>query len=436
MSTYTPIATQTLGSAASSVIFSSIPQGYTDLVLIINGGNAGGNYSTAFRFNGDTSSNYSVTRLYGNGTTATADRAANQTYIYLLGSGQTNLNGIQIINIQNYSNSTRYKTTISRSNSAGGTVGAEAGLWRSTQAITSIELAPEFSVNWLSGSTFTLYGIAVGNSSAKADGGSSVTTDGTYWYHTYRSSGAFTPRQALTVDYLVVAGGGGGGGFGGGGGAGGLRCTVGATGGSGSLESALSLTSGATYTVAVGAGGIAGGINGGNAYTAGGNGSNSVFATITSTGGGGGATGGSGGSGPFVAATGGSGGGGGASGNLTGAAASPAGQGFAGGNGVGASTYSGGGGGGAGAAGSGATGGAGRTTSISGTSTTYGGGGGGLTGAGGSGGGGAGGTAINTNPSGVAGTANTGGGGGGGNNNVGQFGAVGGSGIVIIRYAV
>jgi hypothetical protein len=47
MSTYTPIATQTLGSAASSVIFSSIPQGYTDLVLIENGKvtSGGGSYS-------------------------------------------------------------------------------------------------------------------------------------------------------------------------------------------------------------------------------------------------------------------------------------------------------------------------------------------------------------------------------------------------------
>lgn len=438
MSTYTPIATQTLGSAASSVIFSSIPQGYTDLVLISSAKYTTTNGTLVLTFNSDTGSSYSTTYVYGQGSLAESGRQSNISNL-LVGRANTTVFGVGRTNIQNYSNTTTYKTVLDRADLGSGTnplAIASVGLWRNTSAITSLTITALNSDTFASGSTFTIYGIAVGNSSAKADGGSSVTTDGTYWYHTYRSSGAFTPRQALTVDYLVVAGGGGGGGFGGGGGAGGMRCTVGATGGSGSLESALSLTSGATYTVAVGAGGIAGGINGGNAYTAGGNGSNSVFATITSTGGGGGATGGSGGSGPFVAATGGSGGGGGASGNLTGAAASPAGQGFGGGNGVGASTYSGGGGGGAGAAGSGAAGGAGRTTSISGTSTTYGGGGGGLTGAGGSGGGGAGGIAINTNPSGVAGTANTGGGGGGGNNNVGQFGAVGGSGIVIIRYAV
>ncbi len=59
---------------------------------------------------------------------------------------------------QNYSNTTTYKTVLSRcSNPTGGTL-AVAGLWRSTAAITSITLTPTAG-NWLSGSTFTLYGI-------------------------------------------------------------------------------------------------------------------------------------------------------------------------------------------------------------------------------------------------------------------------------------
>ena len=60
----------------------------------------------------------------------------------------------------------------------------------------------------------------------------------------------------LTAHYLVVAGGGGGGGAnggrgGGGGGAGGLRSTVTATGGSGSLETALTLSLNTSYTMRV-----------------------------------------------------------------------------------------------------------------------------------------------------------------------------------------
>ena len=62
--------------------------------------------------------------------------------------------------------------------------------------------------------------------------------------------------RTITVDFLVVAGGGAGGkSAGGGGGAGGLRCSVTATGGGGSLPSAISCTPNTNYTVTIGAGG-------------------------------------------------------------------------------------------------------------------------------------------------------------------------------------
>jgi hypothetical protein len=220
-----------------------------------------------------------------------------------------------------------------------------------------------------------------------------------------------------TIEYLVVAGGGGGGALaGGGGGAGGFR-----------TASGYSVTRGATYTVTVGAGGTAGRSDG----ASGGNGSNSVFDTITSTGGGGGKHGG-------VGVAGGSGGG---AGYGTGAGgAGTAGQGNNGGStsGTGAPNYACGGGGGAGAVGgnasgsTGGNGGAGLASSITGSSVTYAGGGGGsgLGGTtGGSGGGGNGGT-ISTGRQ--DGTANTGGGAGGGG--PAATGGTGGSGVVIIRY--
>jgi hypothetical protein len=54
-----------------------------------------------------------------------------------------------------------------------------------------------------------------------ASGGTAVKSGG-FWYHTFTSSGTFTPFAPLTVDYFVLAGGGGGGKQGGaGGGAGG-----------------------------------------------------------------------------------------------------------------------------------------------------------------------------------------------------------------------
>jgi len=425
MSTYTPIATQTLSSAAASVTFSSIPQGYTDLVVVMNGGTTANDSFANLTFNSDSGSNYSVTILYGTGSAAGSSRYSNQARIFLgyIAAWNSTNQFNSILQINNYSNTTTFKTALFRANSPAGTAypGTEAsvGLWRSTSAISTITIEAN-TTTFIAGTTFSLYGIQVGQAAQKAQGGNIVTSDGTYVYHTFTSSGSFIPSQGLTVDYLVVAGGGGGGAGAGGGGAGGMRCTVTNTGGGGSLESALSLSAGKSYPVIVGAGGAAAT-----------NGNDSVFATITSTGGGNSPDSVSNGT------SGGSGGGGGRASNTGGArTASPV-QGNNGGNAGGFTA--GGGGGGAGAAGSvgttgnnGGAGGNGIATSISGSSVTYAGGGGAwgasTAGAGGTGGGGAG----TTSATGNAGTVNTGGGGGAAGTTPGG----GGSGIVIIRYAI
>jgi hypothetical protein len=439
MSTYTPIASQTLASTASSVTFSSIPQGYTDLVLVVAGKNSSSTYSPYIQFNGDTGTNYSITNLYGTGSAAASTRSSSTATAYFGSLGATQ--GNAIVQIQNYSNSTTNKTALIRINDAGFRVYASVMLWRSTAAITSLTVFNESPGTFASGTTFSIYGIQVGDKAQKAQGGNIVTTDGTYVYHTFTSSGSFTPSTALTVDYLVVAGGGGGSGANGGsdagnggGGAGGLRSTVTATGGGGSLESALSLSSGKSYPGIVGAGG-AGGVGGANA-TDGTNGFDSVFHTITSKGGSGGND-----YGGSATATGGSGGGAGA-----GAANRSLGTANQGYDGNTSSGNSGGGGGGAGAIGgtasgnTGGAGGAGVAVAISGSSITYAGGGGGggksTGGAGGSSIGGAGGSGNNSGATGTIATGSGGGGGGGVLPSGTNPGGNGGSGIVIIRYAI
>ena len=53
-STMTPIATLTLSSASTSVTFTNIPQGYTDLVLVCgNLGMSAGGSAGRLRFNSD-----------------------------------------------------------------------------------------------------------------------------------------------------------------------------------------------------------------------------------------------------------------------------------------------------------------------------------------------------------------------------------------------
>ena len=161
--TYEPIATQTLSSAAASVTFSSISGSYTDLVIVGNFGTANGN-CPLMQFNSDTGSNYSITELVGNGTSATSSRRSSATSIDISKTvgGNGNLQQNFVISIQNYSNSTTYKTALVRHNMATGTypgVTAIVGLWRSTSAITTIKLLTDGG-NYNSGSTFTLYGIA------------------------------------------------------------------------------------------------------------------------------------------------------------------------------------------------------------------------------------------------------------------------------------
>ena len=158
--TYESIATTTLSSSSASVTFSSISGSYTDLIAIFNGGSTSAGMDIRCRFNGDSGSNYSFTFVTGNGSTASSNRATSQTFMPLDYNGYLNnsIQTVSIINLMNYSNSTTYKTTISRFNTTSYGTDAAAGLWRSTSAITSIEFFPSAN-SFLTGSTFTLYGI-------------------------------------------------------------------------------------------------------------------------------------------------------------------------------------------------------------------------------------------------------------------------------------
>jgi hypothetical protein len=158
--TYEPIATTTLGSAASSVTFSSISGSYTDLILITNSATGVNDIDMYIQVNSDTGSNYSWTRITGNGTSAASSRGSSFSLGYRVGNmsgsnvGQNNA----VIQFQNYSNTTTYKTLLSRSNNASLLVEAYVGLWSSTSAINTIAIKTQ-SGNFSTGSTFTLYGI-------------------------------------------------------------------------------------------------------------------------------------------------------------------------------------------------------------------------------------------------------------------------------------
>jgi hypothetical protein len=283
--TYVALDETTVGTAVPSVTFTGISGAYTDLIIVGNWGQSVDSESCLFRVgNGtiDSATNYSSTELYGSGTAAgsqSTSTASGARITYSTGGGSAVTSNFAL-HLMNYANTTTNKSFLTRYNvpsSAYPGTGIFASLWRSTAAIDTVQLYLTGG-NFLVGSTFSLYGIAA-EGAAYASGGY-VTSDSQYYYHTFTSSGTFTPAKALTCDYLVVAGGGGGGGSStvatlssaGGGGAGGLRSTVTATGGGGALESALSVTSGTAYTVTVGAGGA-----GTSTAAVGVNGSNSVL---------------------------------------------------------------------------------------------------------------------------------------------------------------
>lgn len=163
-STYEKIATNTIASVTTSISFSSIPATYTDLVLVYSSRSQGGyDYqNSSIRFNGDSGSNYFYTQMQGNGSTTSALSQTSLTSIPSgadIGTTQSGIWSVNIVTIQNYSNSTTYKTVLDRVNATPSFTLARVGLWSSTAAINSITVLRDDSNGFSVGSIFTLYGI-------------------------------------------------------------------------------------------------------------------------------------------------------------------------------------------------------------------------------------------------------------------------------------
>ena len=155
---YEHIATITLDSSASSVTFSSIPQGYRDLELIVDGsGDSNANFGA--RFNNDTGSNYSFVAMYGNGSSGIADTNT-INYIPLV---YASANGVSqgFAQIMDYSAVDKHTTSLLRQNNVNDVVRAMTVRWSNTAAITEIDIFRSAG-NINSGTTFDLYGIVGG----------------------------------------------------------------------------------------------------------------------------------------------------------------------------------------------------------------------------------------------------------------------------------
>ncbi len=152
-----PISAIAVGLGGTSTIsFTSIPSTYKHLQIRVFAKNDG-LASISMRFNGDSGSNYSWHRLYGNGTTVTAQPGATQAQL-LTGVLDAQF-GSTIIDILDYANTTKYKTVRTLSgydNNGSGWAGIWSGNWQNTNAISSITITSGTIAQY---SSFALYGI-------------------------------------------------------------------------------------------------------------------------------------------------------------------------------------------------------------------------------------------------------------------------------------
>jgi hypothetical protein len=166
-STYSTIATTTLGSNQTTITFSSISGAYTDLILqavMLQNGTATAT-NGFFQLN-STTTGYSKTIISGNGTSASSVRTSNEDRGYYdMDPSATNW-AFHTYHFMNYANTNTFKSVLSRQNLPAGGVVASVHLWRNTAAIDTISITASDNRGsgtpdqFVAGSTFTLYGIA------------------------------------------------------------------------------------------------------------------------------------------------------------------------------------------------------------------------------------------------------------------------------------
>jgi hypothetical protein len=162
-----PIATT--GGSGSGWVFTSIPQTYQDLMLVINARstNSSTTTQTITFFNGDSgASNYSRSVLSANGSSVSAFRESNFAQMYGMdgvpaANATANIFSSTIAHILNYKSTSSFKSVITRHGAdlnGSGLTSLQIGLWRSTAAINQINISL-VSGSVAAGSTATLYGI-------------------------------------------------------------------------------------------------------------------------------------------------------------------------------------------------------------------------------------------------------------------------------------
>jgi hypothetical protein len=160
VSTEVAIATYTLGSSAATIDFTSIPQTYTDLRLVIVCTSNTGNIAPKIRMNSLSTSIYSGTTLLGDGS-AVSSGTYNSDDKWGIGTLVASTPTLFTVDIFSYTSST-FKTnltSVSKDQNGSGVVLPSVNLCRSTAAITSLTILESIGNNYAAGTSATLYGI-------------------------------------------------------------------------------------------------------------------------------------------------------------------------------------------------------------------------------------------------------------------------------------
>jgi hypothetical protein len=157
---YESIATQSVVSPTALITFSSIPSTYINLqVRIFAQSSTGGNQAYQMYFNNDTSlSSYAYNCFGGDGSSFTQN-VLSQAHI---GSNRSNAWNTTIVNIIDYTDTSKLKTRQSVSGSMSQTDGScfyYGGIWNNTSAVNRIDFANTAGANFITGSVFALYGM-------------------------------------------------------------------------------------------------------------------------------------------------------------------------------------------------------------------------------------------------------------------------------------
>jgi hypothetical protein len=164
------IETKTLSSAAATVEFTSVPQTFTDLVLLMSTRGTGGvstQLSVTLSFNGTGATGSSNRYLIGNGSSVLGGTLSHEIVWSNPASSTTaNTFSNSSVYIFNYA-SARAKSVsadaVLENNETTAGLGLTAMLWNNTAAITSIQLASSGGIIFAIGTTFSLYGITAGS---------------------------------------------------------------------------------------------------------------------------------------------------------------------------------------------------------------------------------------------------------------------------------